>query len=86
MAVQSVAYRNNPDYNIGIITLLGYFLPVWTVWVAMRVFVCSDQTPGSLEWTLYCGKSDEDMSILMRMATVSKPSIALPAISRRGVC
>lgn len=23
MAVQSVAYRNNPDYNIGIITLLG---------------------------------------------------------------
>lgn len=47
MAVQSVAYRNNPDYNIGIITLLG-----------------------------------PDAGIQV----VSKSSIALPAISRRGVC
>ena len=33
-------------YSIGMITDVGYFFPVQTVWETIFVLVCSDQTPG----------------------------------------
>ena len=45
LATGSVIYETM-DYNIGMITDVGYFFPVQTFWEATLVFVCSDQTPG----------------------------------------